>query len=136
MPEEEQKEDQKLVEELAVFLKEQCLDKLIKQFEIVEGCPTDSEALEGTFHQHGINIRYLGKLAEKVKESKSHYIKTTLEKEVVLRCFKHIMNEQIRDSNETYLSSVIAHLFNLLLAPFPFLKEWDEGKIEFVDNTI
>lgn len=33
MPEEEQKQDQKLVEDLAVFLKEQCLDKLIKQFE-------------------------------------------------------------------------------------------------------
>lgn len=59
-----------------------------------------------------------------------------LEKEVVLRCSKHIFNEQIRETPDTYLSSVIAHLFNILLASFPFIDLLNEGKITYVDNTI
>lgn len=50
MTEEEIKEDEQLVETCAKFLKEQCLDKLIKQLEYVEGAPTDSESLEANFH--------------------------------------------------------------------------------------
>lgn len=59
-----------------------------------------------------------------------------LEKEVVLRSSKHIFNEYIRETPDTYLSSVIAHLFNILLASFPFIDLLNDGKITFVDNTI
>ena len=59
-----------------------------------------------------------------------------IEKEVVLRCSKHIFNEYIRETPDTYLSSVIAHLFNILLAPFPFLDLLNDNKIQYVDNTI
>jgi hypothetical protein len=58
-------------------------------------------------------------------------LKTLLEKEVVFRSAKHIFNEYIRESPDTYLSSVISHLFNILLAGFPFLDSLNEGKIEF-----
>ena len=81
-------------------------------------------------------MRYLGTLFEMAKDSKSSFLKALLEKEAIFRSFKHILNEYIRDSNETYLSSVIAHLLNLLLAPFPFIKLLDEGQLEFIDNTI
>lgn len=59
-----------------------------------------------------------------------------LEKEVILRCAKHIFNEHIRETPDTYLSSVIAHLFNILLASFPFVDLLNDGKITYVDNTI
>ena len=54
----------------------------------------------------------------------------------MLRSAKHIFNEYLRDTPDTYLSSVISHLLNILLAPFPFINLMDEGKIEFVDKTI
>lgn len=60
MPEEEIKSDEQVVENLAKFIKESVIEKLIKSLQLVEGVPTDSESLESTFHQHGLNMRYLG----------------------------------------------------------------------------
>lgn len=136
MPEEEIKKDEAAVEELAKFLKESAVDKLIKSLQLVEGVPTDSESLESTFHQHGLNMRYLGLVAEQLKDKEVNHLKLLLEKDVVLRSAKHIFNEYMRDTPDTYLSSVIAHLFNLILAPFPFLDLLNENKIQYVDNTI
>ncbi len=62
--EEEVKKDEELVEDLAKFLKEQAIPKLIKDLQNVEGVPTDSESLSSAFHSHGINMRYLGEVAD------------------------------------------------------------------------
>lgn len=45
-PEDEIKKDEELVEELAKFLKESAIPKLVKDLQGVEGVPTDSESLE------------------------------------------------------------------------------------------
>lgn len=136
MPEEEVKKDEELVEELAKFLKEQAIPKLIKDLQSVEGVPTDSESLEGVFHSHGINMRYLGYVAKELKDKELNHLKILLEREVVFRSAKHLINEHIRDSSDTYLSSVISHLFNILLAPFPLINLLNEGKITYEDQTI
>jgi hypothetical protein len=67
-------------------------------------------------------MRYLGYIAEQVKGKALIHLKVLFEKEVVFRSAKHIFNEQIRESSDMYLSSVISHLFNLLLAPFPLIE--------------
>lgn len=81
-------------------------------------------------------MRYIGFVYNELKDKELNHLKTLLEREVVFRATKHIFNEQIRESSDTYLSSVISHLFNILLAPFPFIDQLNEGKIEFVDHTI
>ncbi|MFS8159932.1 MAG: hypothetical protein ACMG6E_06925 [Candidatus Roizmanbacteria bacterium] len=81
-------------------------------------------------------MRYLGKIADLVKDKDLYHIKLLLEREVVFRCFKHILNEEMRLSSDSYLSSVISHLFNILLAPFPFIEMMDQDKIVFIDETI
>jgi protein TIF31 len=102
----------------------------------VEGVPTDSESLESAFHQHGINMRYLGFVASELKDKELNHLKILMEREVVFRSAKHLINEYIRESSDTYLSSVICHLLNLILSPFPLLQALNEGKITFEDNTI
>jgi protein TIF31 len=52
--------DEFLVKELAKFLVDQAIPKLVRDLQAVEGVPTDSESLSQTFHSHGINMRYLG----------------------------------------------------------------------------
>jgi protein TIF31 len=52
--------DEVLVKELAKFLVDQAIPKLVRDLQAVEGVPTDSESLSQTFHSHGINMRYLG----------------------------------------------------------------------------
>jgi protein TIF31 len=67
-PDEEIKKDEELVEDIAKFLKEQAIPKLVKDLQSVEGVPTDSESLEAAFHSHGINMRYLGAVANEIKD--------------------------------------------------------------------
>jgi protein TIF31 len=133
MNEEEIKEDEDLVLDLAKFLKEDAIAKLIKDLQNVENMPADSKNLEASFHSHGVNMRYLGHLSNQLKESDSNHLKFMLEREVVFRCCKHIFNEYIRSTCDPYISSVIAHLLNILLAPFPFLDYLNQEKIEYID---
>lgn len=81
-------------------------------------------------------MRYLGEVAEQLKDKELNHLKTLIEREVVFRSAKHIFNEHIRDSPDTYLSSTISHLFNLLVAPFPLLSKLNDGTITYQDNTI
>lgn len=81
-------------------------------------------------------MRYLGVVADQLKDKELNHLKLLLEKEAILRSAKHIFNEYLRDTPDTYLSSVIAHLFNILLAPFPLLDLLNEDIIQYVDNTI
>lgn len=136
MSEEELKKDEAMIEEVSTFLKDAAIDKLIKDLQNTEGIPTDSESLENGFHQHGINMRYLGAVSKKMKGKEFKHLKTMLEKEVVFRSCKHIFNEKLRETPETYLSSVISHLFNILVAPNPQIELMNEGKIVFQDKTI
>lgn len=97
----------------------------------MEGVPTDSESLEQIFHQHGINMRYLGTLSKLIAEKELNHLKTLIEREAVVRSCKHLFNEHLREVFDTHLSSVLAHLFNLLLAPFPLLEKLESGEITF-----
>lgn len=99
----------------------------------VEGVPTDSESLEASFHSHGVNMRYLGAVANEIKSTELNHLKTLLEREAVFRSAKHIFNEHIRESPDTYLSSTISHLFNILIAPFPLIEQLNSGTISYED---
>ena len=66
-------------------------------------------------------MRYLGFVAKGFETSNLIHIKILLEKEVIIRAVKHILNEQMRESNDLYLSHVISHLCNMLLGPFPLI---------------
>ncbi len=60
MTAEEIKEEEDKVINLGNFLKNNCIQNLIKNMQKNEGLPTDSQSLSEFFHQNGINIRYLG----------------------------------------------------------------------------
>jgi len=126
-PEELAVEEEK-VKALATFLKETAVETLIKNMQRNEGVPTDSQSLSEFFHQNGVNIRYLGYIAEKIKKENMNFMKQLLEREVVVRCLKHILNIYIRDIQaQDLLSGAIAHALNCLLAPKDFVKRLDEG---------
>jgi hypothetical protein len=81
-------------------------------------------------------MRYLGAVANELKDKELNHLKTLIEREVVFRAAKHIFNEYIRESPDTYLSSTISHLLNLLLAPTPLLQKLNDGSITYQDKTI
>ena len=86
------KEEEKKVEGLAKFLKETAAPNLIQGLAKAENIPTDSHSLSEFFHQNGVNMRYLGYIAEQIEEKNMSQAKYLLEREVLIRCMKHILN--------------------------------------------
>ena len=123
--------DEALVKELGDFLKEHAVQKLVRDLQAVEGVPTDSESLEQAFHAHGVNMRYIGQVSGVIADKELFHLKTLLEREAVLRSAKHLFNEYLREAPETHVSAVLAHLFNLLLAPFPLLSRIEDSSIAY-----
>ena len=101
----------------------------MRDLQATEGIPCDSEALESAFHAHGINMRYIGELYRAVQDKELAHLKALLEREAVVRSVKHLFNEHLRETPDSHISSVLAHLFNLLLAPFPLIEKLEEGSI-------
>jgi protein TIF31 len=137
MSAEELKVEEDKVLNLAKFLKEEAIQSLIKNLNRNEGVPTDSASLRDFFHQNGINIRYLGYIAEQIKEKNLCQMQYMIEREVIIRCIKHILNQYIRENeSDELLGALISHIFNCLLAPKDFLKKLDDGEITYKPVTL
>ena len=67
MSEDEIKAEEDKVKALATFLKETAANTLIQSLAKAENVPTDSQSLSDFFHQNGVNIRYLGYIAEQIE---------------------------------------------------------------------
>lgn len=64
MSEEEIKAEEEKVMGLAKYLKETAIQNLITNLQKTENIPTNSGTLSEFFHQNGVNIRYLGHIAD------------------------------------------------------------------------
>ena len=68
MSEEEIKVQEDKLKDIARFLKEEAIPMMIKTMAKNEGVPTDSFSLKEFLHQNGVNIRYIGYIADQIKE--------------------------------------------------------------------
>jgi hypothetical protein len=58
-------------------------------------------------------------------------MKYMVEREVIVRCMKHLINKYLSEClSDDMVSLIVAHLLNCLFAPKDFLKKMDEGAIE------
>ena len=144
------------MEKLAEYIHETAIPALITDLKQLEGIPMDSASLTDYFHKRGINMRYLGKVIERlpqVEESSEKYkgivevkqngdfkhIKTILEREVLMRSAKHVFNRILREESgdcELHLAKIVSHLLNCLLAPIPFFAALNSGKIKNADESL
>ena len=132
MTEEQIKAEEQKVEQLAKFLKETAAPNLIQSLAKAENIPTDSHSLSEFFHQSGVNMRYLGYIAEQIEGKNMSQAKLLLEREVLIRCMKHILNQLVRDyPSDELLADLLCHVFNCLLAPSDFIAKLDDGSITF-----
>ena len=132
MTEEEIKAEEAKVEGLGSFLKHTAVPNLIQSLAKAENIPTDSHSLSEFFHQNGVNIRYLGYIAEQIEGKNMAQAKFLLEREVLIRCMKHILTQLVRDfPSDELLADLLCHVFNCLLAPKDFIEKLDEGSIQF-----
>ena len=110
--------DEKEVRAAAEYLRNTIIPGLVSDlYEETVGFPMDGTSLCQLMHRRGINVRYLGKLAEvageKGKRLQAFYIVVT--QEMVARAFKHIANTYLRHLPAIFAASCLSHLLNVLL---------------------
>ncbi|RAR15976.1 eukaryotic translation initiation factor 3 subunit clu1 [Stemphylium lycopersici] len=81
------------------------------------GFPMDGQSLSNLLHKRGVNIRYLGKLAELADkpDPRLQALKRLITQEMIARGFKHFANSKLRNVPAPFAAPAAAHLLNCLL---------------------
>jgi protein TIF31 len=81
------------------------------------GFPMDGQSLSALLHKRGVNIRYLGKIAELADkpDPRLQALKRLVVQEMIARGFKHFANSKLRNVTAPFSAACIAHLLNCLL---------------------
>ncbi|KAJ5988898.1 hypothetical protein N7481_004108 [Penicillium waksmanii] len=111
-------EDEKEVRSACDHLRSKIIPDLVKDLHDGDvGFPMDGQSLTQLLHKRGINMRYLGKLAELSSEKGPRLaaLSTLVIQEMVARAFKHVSHKYLRNVPAPFVAPCIAHLLNCLL---------------------
>ncbi|KAI9277772.1 clustered mitochondria-domain-containing protein [Sporodiniella umbellata] len=126
------KTEEDTIREASKFLKDEVLPSIVLDFASYSIAPLDGEALTKAMHRRGINMRYLGRLAELVSISKDKRIEHILDlsvQEMVVRGSKHLLRKQLAQCSLEESALCVSHFLNCLLGaqfnpkPVPVLPE-------------
>ncbi|OCT98193.1 clustered mitochondria protein homolog [Xenopus laevis] len=95
----------------------------------IKGClthsivPMDGKSLTEALHSHGINIRYLGSIAETIdqveeREPLDHVYRIVI-MEIITRLAKQILRNYLQGIEMSALSAAVCHFLNCFLSSYP-----------------
>lgn len=102
--------DEENVRKVSSYLADVVLPKFIQDLCTLEVSPMDGQTLTEALHAHGINIRYIGKVADGTKHLP--HLWDLCSNEIVVRSAKHILKDVLRETEDHDLGPAMAHLFN------------------------
>ncbi|KAK9157001.1 hypothetical protein Scep_003575 [Stephania cephalantha] len=108
--EEEIAADEESVRKVSLYLKEVVLPKFVKDLCTLEVSPMDGHTLTEALHAHGINVRYIGKVAVMTRHLPHIWDLCVIE--MIVRSAKHMVKEILRESPDHDLAPAISHFFN------------------------
>ncbi|KAF8009776.1 hypothetical protein BT93_J0694 [Corymbia citriodora subsp. variegata] len=108
--EEEIAADEENVKKVSLYLKEVVLPKFIQDLCSLEVSPMDGQTLTEALHAHGINVRYIGKVAGGTKHLP--HLWDLCSNEIVVRSAKHLLKDILRDTEDHDLGPAVSHFFN------------------------
>ncbi|XP_054814407.1 clustered mitochondria protein isoform X2 [Prosopis cineraria] len=109
---EEIEADEDNVRKVSLYLTDVVLPKFIQDLCTLEVSPMDGQTLTEALHAHGINVRYIGKVAEGTKHLP--HLWDLCCNEIVVRSAKHIIKDVLRDTEDHDLAPAISHFLNCL----------------------
>lgn len=115
---EEWAKDEADVRTLSIRLLEVVIPKLLKDLQEGDvGFPMDGQSLSSLLHKRGINIRYLGRIAQSTDKAERRLaaLKALAEQEMIARAFKHVANKYLRSTPPPLAAACISHLLNCFL---------------------
>lgn len=110
------KKQKKLVSDAAQFLVLTQIPNFVRECLEHSSAPMDGVTLTEALHNKGINIRYLGKVANLLANvSRLEYLHTIAVQELILRAAKHIFYAYQQNTDLMNLSAAISHFLNCFL---------------------
>nr|POE85714.1 isoform 2 of clustered mitochondria protein [Quercus suber] len=107
---EEIAEDEENVRKVSSYLTNIVLPKFVQDLCTLEVSPMDGQTLTEALHAHGINVRYIGKVADGTKHLP--HLWDLCSNEIVVRSAKHILKDVLRDIEDHDIAPAISHFFN------------------------
>ncbi|KAJ6716242.1 CLUSTERED MITOCHONDRIA PROTEIN-like protein [Salix koriyanagi] len=102
--------DEENVKKVGSYLANTVVPKFTQDLCTLEVSPMDGQTLTEALHAHGINVRYMGKVAEGIKHLP--HLWDLCSNEIVVRSAKHILKDLLRDTDDNDLGPAISHFFN------------------------
>jgi protein TIF31 len=115
---EEWAKDEAAVRATCEHLTSDIIPRLIQELKDGDvGFPMDGQSLSTLLHKRGVNIRYLGKIAELAdkEDPRLQALRRLVVQEMIARGFKHFANSKLRSIAPPFASATAAHLLNCLL---------------------
>ncbi|XP_057521478.1 clustered mitochondria protein isoform X2 [Amaranthus tricolor] len=109
-PPEEIASDEDNVRNASSYLTTIVLPKFIQDLCTLEVSPMDGQTLTDGLHAHGINVRYIGKVAEGTRHMP--HLWDLCVNEIAVRAAKHLLKGILRDTDDHELGPSAAHFFN------------------------
>uniref|UniRef100_A0A2N9G2F0 CLU central domain-containing protein n=1 Tax=Fagus sylvatica TaxID=28930 RepID=A0A2N9G2F0_FAGSY len=78
----------------------------------------DGQTLTEALHAHGINVRYIGKVADGLMGKHLPHLWDLCSNEIVVRSAKHILKDVLRDIEDHDIAGAISHFFNCFFGTF------------------
>ncbi|CAG8753892.1 16854_t:CDS:10, partial [Racocetra persica] len=110
--------DEENVRNASKYLRDTVIRMLIIEFTTLAVSPVDGISLTTTMHRRGINMRYLGMIANIINESQDHkldHVKHLIIHEMIIRASKRILRGLLRQITNTYIPYCVSHFLNCLL---------------------
>jgi len=108
--------DVKLLKEAAEYLVLKQIPLMIQDFQDHSAVPVDGQSLTEAMHAKGVNIRYLGRVAQLLSQQTSlSYLYEITVTEILCRSAKHVFRHYIQSVPTHLLSFSISHFLNCFL---------------------
>ncbi|KAL9262814.1 Clustered mitochondria protein-like protein, partial [Drosera capensis] len=102
--------DEEIVKKASSFLTDVVLPKFVEDLCSLEVSPMDGQTLTEALHAHGINVRYIGKVADGTKHLP--HLRDLCTNEIAVRSAKHIFKDVLRDTEDHDIAPAISLFFN------------------------
>lgn len=115
---EETTQQEQVIREASKFLTEEIIPSIVFDFASYTISPLDGDALTKAMHRRGINMRYLGKLAELIslsKDKRIEHIHQLAIQEMIVRASKRLLRKYLVNCPVEETNLCIAHFFNCLI---------------------
>lgn len=104
--------DEENVRKVSLYFTDVVLPKFVQDLCTLEVSPMDGQTLTEALHAHGINVRYIGKVADGTRHLP--HLWDLCSNEIVVRSAKHILKDALRETEDHDLGPAISHFFNCL----------------------